>query len=110
MIPSPRIAEVQQAVAAYYSLSETDLSSTRRTHGVVYPRQLAMFLARALTSRTLPEIGRMFGGRDHSTVHHAIQAVETRLALDVELNNTVRVLAADVARLVAARPVVEVAG
>lgn len=85
MIPAPLIAEIQQAVACEFGVETFEMSSARRSRAVAHPRQVAMFLARALTPRSTPEIGRMFGGRDHSTVIHAIRSVEARLRDDDEL-------------------------
>lgn len=110
MIPTPRIAEVQRAVAARYSLPPVKMTARDQSRSVAHPRQLAIFLARALTVRSLSEIGRMFGGRDHSTVIYAIRVVEGRLETDADLNDAVRQLSADVAHLVAARVSAEVRG
>jgi chromosomal replication initiator protein len=67
-VTAPRI---QQTVAAHFGLKMSELRSKRRQRTVVFPRQVAMFLCRELTDASLPEIGRHFGGRDHSTVHHS---------------------------------------
>ena len=64
-------------VARVYNVSRADLLSSRRTANVVRPRQVAMYLAKILTLRSLPEIGRRFGGRDHTTVLHAVRKIET---------------------------------
>ncbi len=61
---------------AKYNVSRADLLSSRRTANVVRPRQVAMYLAKVLTLRSLPEIGRRFGGRDHTTVLHAVRKIE----------------------------------
>ena len=71
-----KIEEIQKRVASHYSVSRADLLSSRRTASVVMPRQIAMFLAKALTPRSLPEIGRRFGGRDHTTVLHAVRKID----------------------------------
>ena len=63
-------------VARQYNVSRSDLLSSRRTANVVRPRQVAMYLAKTLTLRSLPEIGRRFGGRDHTTVLHAVRKIE----------------------------------
>src|SRR5690606_18372159 len=65
------IEEIKRRVADYYNLRMTDLVSARRARAVARPRQVAMFLCKHLTPRSLPEIGRGFGGRDHTTVIHA---------------------------------------
>jgi len=77
--PEPRrvrIEDIQRVVARQYNVSRADLLSSRRTANVVRPRQLAMYLAKVLTLRSLPEIGRRFGGRDHTTVLHAVRKIE----------------------------------
>jgi chromosomal replication initiator protein len=71
-----RIEEIQKAVATRYNVSRADILSERRTAAVVKPRQIAMYLAKVLTPRSLPEIGRRFGGRDHTTVLHAVRKIE----------------------------------
>jgi chromosomal replication initiator protein len=103
MIPAPRIAEIQSVVAAHYGLAQAEILSSRRSRCFSRPRQVAIFLSRALTARSTPEIGKYFGGRDHSTVIHAIRAVEGRLTDDADLNNTVRHLSAEIGKLVAER-------
>ena len=67
-----KIEDIQRIVARQYNVSRADLLSSRRTANVVRPRQVAMYLAKTLTLRSLPEIGRRFGGRDHTTVLHAV--------------------------------------
>ncbi|MDH7500682.1 MAG: helix-turn-helix domain-containing protein, partial [candidate division NC10 bacterium] len=68
-----------QVVAEYYSLKVSDLKSKNRNKSVVIPRQVAMYLARSLTNSSLPEIGKMFGGKDHTTVIHACNKVKNRM-------------------------------
>ncbi len=70
------IEDIQKRVAEYYSIKISDMQSARRSQNVARPRQVAMYLAKVLTSRSLPEIGRKFGGRDHTTVLHAVRKVE----------------------------------
>ena len=83
--------EIQKRVAEHFKIRVSDMSSARRSRAVARPRQVAMFLSKQLTSRSLPEIGRAFGGRDHTTVMHAVRKVEelvkadTAFAEDVEL-------------------------
>jgi chromosomal replication initiator protein len=85
------IEEIQKRVAEHYNIRLTDMASPRRARAVARPRQVAMYLAKQLTSRSLPEIGRKFGNRDHTTVMHAVSrvgelmAVEAAFAEDVEL-------------------------
>jgi chromosomal replication initiator protein len=85
------IEEIQKKVAEHYNIRLSDMSSPRRARNVARPRQVAMYLAKQLTTRSLPEIGRRFGGRDHTTVMHAVSRVaelmqgDTAFAEDVEL-------------------------
>jgi len=71
-----KIEDIQNLVARHYSVTRGDILSSRRTATVVKPRQVAMYLSKALTLRSLPEIGRRFGGRDHTTVLHAVRKIE----------------------------------
>ena len=85
------IEEIQKKVAEHFNIRLSDMSSPRRARAVARPRQIAMYLAKQLTSRSLPEIGRTFGGRDHTTVMHAVSRIEslkledTLMADDLEL-------------------------
>ena len=85
------IEEIQRRVAEHYNIKLSEMSSERRARAVARPRQVAMFLSKQLTSRSLPEIGRKFGGRDHTTVMHAVRRIEelrqsdAAIAEDVEL-------------------------
>ena len=69
------IEEIQKRVAEHFNIRLADMHSARRARAVARPRQVAMYLAKQLTSRSLPEIGRKFGGRDHTTVLHACRKV-----------------------------------
>jgi chromosomal replication initiator protein len=80
-----RIEDIQRVVARQYNVSRADLLSSRRTANVVRPRQVAMYLAKVLTLRSLPEIGRRFGGRDHTTVLHAVRKIENLAGHDTAL-------------------------
>jgi chromosomal replication initiator protein len=79
-------------VARQYNVSRADLLSSRRTANVVRPRQVAMYLAKTLTLRSLPEIGRRFGGRDHTTVLHAVRKIEGLVGNDTMLADEIEVL------------------
>lgn len=79
---APRIEQIQRAVANHFDVSKVDLLSARRTADIVRPRQIAMYLCKTLTSRSLPEIGRHFGGRDHTTVLHAVRKITLHLSVD----------------------------
>jgi chromosomal replication initiator protein len=87
-----KIEDIQRVVARQYNVSRSDLLSSRRTANVVRPRQVAMYLAKTLTLRSLPEIGRRFGGRDHTTVLHAVRKIEALVAKDVSLSEEVESL------------------
>jgi chromosomal replication initiator protein len=76
------IEEIQKRVAEHYGIRQADMQSARRARAVARPRQLAMYLAKQLTPRSLPEIGRKFGGRDHTTVIHAVRKIEELRASD----------------------------
>ncbi|MGP1276196.1 MAG: chromosomal replication initiator protein DnaA [Caulobacterales bacterium] len=76
------VDEIQKTVAAYFSISASDINSKRRTQSVVRPRHIAMYLAKTMTTRSLPDIGRRFGGRDHSTVIHAVSKITAQLGSD----------------------------
>lgn len=80
-----KIEDIQRLVANHYNVSRADILSSRRTATVVRPRQIAMYLAKSLTLRSLPEIGRRFGGRDHTTVLHAVRKIEGMVTTDQEL-------------------------
>lgn len=80
-----KIEDIQKLVANHYNVSRADLLSSRRTAAVVRPRQIAMFLSKILTPRSLPEIGRRFGGRDHTTVLHAVRKIEGLSSTDKSL-------------------------
>jgi chromosomal replication initiator protein len=80
-----KIEDIQRVVARQYNVSRADLLSSRRTANVVRPRQVAMYLAKTLTLRSLPEIGRRFGGRDHTTVLHAVRKIENLVGSDTSV-------------------------
>ena len=86
------IEEIQRRVAEHYNIRLTDMSSARRARAVARPRQVAMYLAKQLTSRSLPEIGRKFGNRDHTTVMHAVSRVAELMALDAAFAEDVELL------------------
>jgi chromosomal replication initiator protein len=87
-----KIEDIQRVVARQYNVSRSDLLSSRRTANVVRPRQVAMYLAKTLTLRSLPEIGRRFGGRDHTTVLHAVRKIEALVSKDIALSEEVESL------------------
>jgi chromosomal replication initiator protein len=79
------IDEIQKATAEHFALKQADLISERRNRAIARPRQAAMWLAKQLTTRSLPDIGRRFGGRDHTTVLHAVRRIEELKAIDSQL-------------------------
>jgi chromosomal replication initiator protein len=87
-----KIEDIQKLVASRYNVSRSDILSERRTAAVVRPRQIAMYLSKVLTLRSLPEIGRRFGGRDHTTVLHAVRKIEKQLDGDTSLSDEVELL------------------
>ncbi len=86
------VDDIQKAVASYFDITVEDLHSKRRTKTVVRPRHIAMYLAKTLTTRSLPDIGRRFGGRDHSTVIHAVNKITDQLPSDAVLSEDIEAL------------------
>ena len=86
------IETVQKAVSDFYSLSVNDLKGKKRTQKIVYPRQLAMFICREMTDFSTTEIGESFGGRDHTTVMHSIDKIQSLLITDPALDSTIESL------------------
>ncbi|MEK8093540.1 chromosomal replication initiator protein DnaA [Methylocystis sp. IM3] len=87
-----KIDDIQKLVASHYNISRADILSSRRTANVVRPRQIAMYLSKVLTLRSLPEIGRRFGGRDHTTVLHAVRKIEELVSKDKSLAEVIDLL------------------
>lgn len=87
-----KIDDIQRVVGKHYNVTRADLLSPRRARSIVRPRQVGMFLSKRLTARSLPEIGRRFGGRDHSTVLHGIRKIQELLAKDEKLAREVDLL------------------
>ena len=86
------IEEIQKRVAAHFSIRISDMHSARRSRAIARPRQIAMYLSKQLTTRSLPEIGRKFGGRDHTTVIHAVRKIEELRAADETFSEDVNLL------------------
>ena len=86
------IEEIQKKVAEHFNIRLTDMHSPRRSRSVARPRQIAMYLAKSITSRSLPEIGRKFGGRDHTTVMHAVKKIEELKHEDNNFNEDIELL------------------
>jgi chromosomal replication initiator protein len=97
MFASPKqsnisIEIIQRVIADYFSLSYNDLKGKKRTQNIVFPRQLAMYIAREITEYSTTELGLEFGGRDHTTVMHACQKIEDRLKADPTLDSTIQTI------------------
>ena len=86
------IEEIQKKVSQHFNIKMSDMSSSRRSRTVARPRQVAMYLSKNLTSRSLPEIGRRFGNRDHTTVIHAVRKVEEPRSKDLSCHEEVQLL------------------
>jgi chromosomal replication initiator protein len=83
---------IQETIASYFKLKIDELLAKKRTRNVAYPRQIAMYLSRELTETSLPRLGEMFGGRDHTTVIHAYDKISRERNADVKLSNTIKEL------------------
>jgi chromosomal replication initiator protein len=83
---------IQEIVTQRFNLKLTDMKARKRTDAVAFPRQIAMHLSRELTAASLPEIGNAFGGRDHTTVIHAINKIEQKMKQDADLAATIESL------------------
>lgn len=86
------VDEIQKLCAAHYKIDPAEMRSKRRARAVARPRQVAMYLAKKMTPRSLPEIGRIFGGRDHSTVIHAVRTIEELRQTNEDIDADVRAL------------------
>jgi chromosomal replication initiator protein len=86
------VEEIQKTVATHFSVKVSDLKSSKRLKALVLPRQIAMYLSRVLTSCSYPEIGERFGGKDHSTIIHAIKKIEKQMEEDFQLRSTINTI------------------
>ncbi len=86
------VENIQKAVADFYSIKVADMYSKKRPANIAKPRQIAMFMAKELTQKSLPEIGELFGGRDHTTVLHAVRKIADERAHDSQLNHEIHVI------------------
>jgi len=86
------IEEIQKKVAEHFNIKMADMHSARRARSIARPRQIAMYIAKNLTTRSLPEIGRKFGGRDHTTVMHAVKKITELCEIDQDLAEDVELL------------------
>ncbi len=86
------IEEIQRKVAEHYNIRLSDMIGPKRVRNIARPRQIAMYLAKQLTPRSLPEIGRRFGGRDHTTIMHGVRKIEELMATDSQLSDDLQML------------------
>jgi chromosomal replication initiator protein len=93
-----KIEDILRIVSRHYAVTRADIVSQRRHRSVVWPRQIGMYLAKQLTSRSLPEIGRRFGDRDHTTVLHAIRKIDRELAANTRLRDEIETLKSQLSR------------
>src|SRR3546814_20755549 len=84
--------EIQKLPAQHFQVDQSEMRSKRRARAVVRPRQIAMYLAKKMTPRSLPALGRIFGGRDHSTVIHAVRTIESLRAPDDDTDADIRAI------------------
>ena len=87
---------IQEVIGTYFKVRQEELLAKKRTRNVAYPRQIAMYLSRELTETSLPRIGEMFGGRDHTTVIHAHDKIARERVADPKLGNTIKELIAKI--------------
>jgi chromosomal replication initiator protein len=90
------IEEIQKAVASHFNIKTADIRSPKRHKALVLPRQVAMYLSRQLTACSYPEIGDRFGGKDHSTIIHAIKKIEKILIEDIQLRSTINIIKSNI--------------
>ena len=86
------VEEIQKKVSEYFNIKLSDMVSIRRSRVVARPRQVAMYLSKTSTPKSLPEIGKLFGGRDHTTVIHAVKKVEQLCEIDIAFYEHIKVL------------------
>ncbi|MCI8548215.1 MAG: chromosomal replication initiator protein DnaA [Bacilli bacterium] len=90
------VHRIQKVVAEYFQISVEDIRSKKRSSNIAFPRQIAMYLCRKLTSESLPKIGTEFGGKDHTTVMHSISKIEKEIQVNTDLANIIEKLKKDV--------------
>ncbi|GIS07563.1 MAG: hypothetical protein CM15mP111_1780 [Hyphomicrobiales bacterium] len=86
------IEDVLRTISGHFNVTKQDILSSRRHKTIVYPRQIGMYLAKVLTTRSLPEIGRKFGGRDHTTVLHAVRKIEKLIKTNPSIRESITTL------------------
>ena len=90
------VARIQKIVSEYFSISVEDIRSKKRSSNIAFPRQIAMYLCRVMTSESFPRIGIEFGGKDHSTVMHSVEKIETEIKVNKDLANIIEKLKKDI--------------
>jgi chromosomal replication initiator protein len=90
--PNMSIDNIIRVTADYFSLSPNDLKNKKRSQNIVFPRHLAMYIAREITEYSTTEVGQAFGGRDHATVMHGCQKIEERIRSDPTMDSTIQTL------------------
>jgi len=93
----PRVEDIQKACARYYGVTRNDIVSARKTANVVRPRQVGYYLSKVLTGKSLPEIGRRFGNRDHTTILHSVRKIAALVKIDPELSDEIESIKAELA-------------
>ena len=86
------VEEIQRKVSEHYNIRLSDMIGPKRMRTIARPRQIAMYLAKHLTTRSLPEIGRRFGGRDHTTVMHGVRRIEELRVSDSQMSDDIEML------------------
>ena len=86
------VEEIQRKVSEHYAIRLSDMIGPKRVRSIARPRQVAMYLAKQLTARSLPEIGRRFGGRDHTTVMHGVRRIEELKVTDSQIADDLEML------------------
>ena len=90
------VQRIQRIVAEYFQISVEDIKSKKRSSNISFPRQIAMYLCRNLTTESFPKIGIEFGGKDHSTVMHSVEKIENEIKVNKDLNNIIEKLKKDI--------------
>ena len=90
------VHRIQKIVSEYFQISVEDIRSKKRSSNISFPRQIAMYLCRAMTSESFPKIGIEFGGKDHSTVMHSVEKIENEIKVNKDLANIIEKLKKDI--------------
>ena len=90
------IHRIQKIVSEYFQISVEDIRSKKRSSNISFPRQIAMYLCRAMTTESFPKIGIEFGGKDHSTVMHSVEKIENEIKVNKDLAKIIEKLKKDI--------------